>query len=587
MAARALANLERIKDDYRAGSARRKLALLRKLDRARLRTAGQVERLHEALCFLRAYPDDARVAARVERMLRGFARRADLRRQRGRLADSGIAGTTIRYRFFWPTACWLAHRWPAQFRLDRNDGVAGDNIAGVLPLLVTPPEAQWLREREPEGYDALDALRGPATDATWLVRGVESMPGDTFTRESIYDGLDPSCELLPGRDTPTRTLDRHVAAPAAFRTAPLRRARPALREEIRRPPRAVRVLGPKEGERIVELARGAMITRQRDLDAFAYGDARDVRIVDDGHGLAFALVGVVPERRTLLAAIYGALTLQNGVPIGYSQLDVIAGTAAVSFNTFPTFRGGEAAYAFARLLALARHLFGATSFSIEPYQLGEGNKEGIESGAWWFYYKMGFRPRAAPARRIARRELERLQANARYRSSAATLRKLAAWHVFSRPRPGAAARPAAGCHTSASTPPEWSRGVARRTAARGSTRRASNSCGSRGCARSGGLRATSASPGGAGARSCSLFRGSPAGALPIDVRWRTSSWPKAGAGRATSRRASTHIRSSQVRCSREDASRRSLIGCPRAPGRRILDVPQHGSRAKVHAVIGA
>ena len=430
MATRALANLERIKDDYRAGAAARKLALLREFDRARLRTAGQVERLHEALCFLRAYPDDARVATRVERMLRGFARRTDLQRHREALADSGIAGTTIRYRFFWPTACWLAHRWPAQFRLDRNDGAAGDNIAGALPHLVTPPEAQWLRGREPDGYDALDSLRGRAIDATWLVRGIESMPGDTFTRESFYDGLDPSCELVPGRDTPTRTLGRHVAAPAAFRTAPLRRARPELREEIRRAPQAVRALGPGEGARIVALARGAMITRQRDLDAFAYGDARDVRIVDDGHGLAFALVGVVPRRRTLLAAIYGALTLQNGVPIGYSQLDVIAGTAAVSFNTFPTFRGGEAAYAFARLLALARHLFGATSYSIEPYQLGEGNKEGIESGSWWFYYKMGFRPRAAPARRIARRELARIQANPRYRSSAATLRKLSAWHVF-------------------------------------------------------------------------------------------------------------------------------------------------------------
>jgi len=430
MATRALANLERIKDDYRAGAAARKLVLLRELDRARLRTAGQVERLHEALCFLRAYPDDARVAVRVERMLRGFARRADLRRQRGRLADSGIAGTTIRYRFFWPTACWLAHRWPAQFRLDRNDGVAGDNIAGALPLLVTPPEAQWLRERAPEGYDALDALRGRATDAAWLVRSIESMPGDTFTRESFYDGLDPSCELVSGRDTSTRTLDRHVAAPAAFRTAPLQRARPDLRAEIRRAPQAVRVLGQGEGARIVELARGAMITRQRDLDAFAYGDARDVCIVDDGHGLAFAVVGVVPERRTPLAAVYGALTLQNGVPVGYSQLDVIAGTAAVSFNTFPTFRGGEAAHTFARLLALARHLFGATSYSIEPYQLGEGNKEGIESGAWWFYYKMGFRPRAAPARRIAQRELARMKANARYRSPATTLRKLAAWHVF-------------------------------------------------------------------------------------------------------------------------------------------------------------
>jgi hypothetical protein len=153
-------------------------------------------------------------------------------------------------------------------------------------------------------------------------------------------------------------------------------------------------------------------------------------MVDDGDGLAFALIGVVPERRTLLPAIYGALTLQNGVPVGYSQLDVLGGTAAISFNTFPTFRGGEAAYAFARLLALARHLFGVTSYNIEPYQLGKGNDEGIETGAWWFYFKMGFRPRAATARRIARRELARMQANARHRSSLATLRQLAEWHVF-------------------------------------------------------------------------------------------------------------------------------------------------------------
>ena len=430
MSTRSLAKLERIKDNYGAASAARKLVLLHALDRLRLRTAGQVERLHEVLCFLRAYPDDAHVAGQVERMLVRFGCRADLQAYRDALADSGIAGTTIHYCFFWPTARWLAQRWPGEFHLDRSDAVAEDNITGALPMLVTPAEATWLREVQPAGYDALDALRGRATDATFLVRAIESLPGDSFTREALFDGLDPSCELRPWRDTPSRTLDRFVAAPAIFRNAPLRRSRPDLRAEIERPPRAVRALTVRDGLRLVELARGAMITRQRDLDAFAYGDARDVRIVDDGDGLAFVLVGMLPERRTLLPAVYGMLTLQNGVPIGYSQVDVIAGTAAISFNTFPTFRGGEAAYTFARLLVTVRHVFGATSFSIEPYQLGQDNDEGIETGAWWFYYKMGFRPRAAAPRRIVRTELARMKANPRHRSSPATLRKLAHWHVF-------------------------------------------------------------------------------------------------------------------------------------------------------------
>jgi len=427
---RALALRERIKDHYAGADTARKRVLLRDLDRARLRTAGQVQRLHEALCFLRAYPDDARVAGQVERMLVRFARRADLQAQRHALASSGIAGTTIRYGFFWPTARWLAQRWPGQFRLDRNDGEAQDNIAAALPLLVTPAEASWLREREPAGYDALDMLRGRTTDAAFLVRAIETLPGDSFTREALFDRLDPSCELHPGRDTPNRTRDRYAAAPRIFRSAPLRRHRPDLRAEMNRPPQAVRALPPRAGAQLVELARGAMITRQRDLDAFAYGDPRDVRIVDDGNGLAFVLVGVLPERRTFLPAVYGILSLQNGVPIGYAQVDVIAGCAAFSFNVFPTFRGGETAHAFARLLAAIRYVFDATSFSIEPYQLGKDNDEGIETGAWWFYYKLGFRPHAAAPRRIARAELMRIKADPRHRSSPTVLRKLADGHLF-------------------------------------------------------------------------------------------------------------------------------------------------------------
>jgi hypothetical protein len=422
--------LERLRDHYGAGIAERKRAALRRLARTRLRTAAQVERLHEALCFLRANPDDARVLAQVRRMLERFDRRADLRRYREALADSGIAGTPIRYRFFWPTALWLAHRWPGALRLDRADAAAGDNIAAALPQLVTPLEAVWLREAALPGYDALDRLRGATRDATFLADAVAALPGDSFTREAFYDALDPSCGLEATRETPSRTRAEYPALPIVFRRTALRRDRPRLHDEIPHAPRALRSLASAEAERVIDLARGAMITRKRDLDAFAYGDPRDVRIAEDADGLAFALIGMVPERRTLLPAIYGILTLQNGIPIGYGQADALGGSAAISFNTFATFRGGEAAYTFARMLACVRHVLGAASFSIEPYQLGQGNREGLESGAWWFYYKMGFRPRAAPARRILRDELERVARRPAHRSSIATLAGLAQSHVF-------------------------------------------------------------------------------------------------------------------------------------------------------------
>jgi hypothetical protein len=118
------------------------------------------------------------------------------------------------------------------------------------------------------------------------------------------------------------------------------------------------------------------------------------------------------------------------VPIGYHQADLFGRSAAISFNTFDTFRGGESAYTFARLLATLRFSFGATSFSIEPFQLGQRNDEGLRSAAWWFYAKMGFHPRDARIKRLAEAESNRVHQDPRHRTSLRVLRRLATRHLF-------------------------------------------------------------------------------------------------------------------------------------------------------------
>ncbi len=426
-----LRRLEATRVAYGPGRAAAKLAMLRALERARLASARDVLRLHEHLCWLRAYPDNRAVLAQVVRMLRGFSARRDLARHRDALADSGIAGTEIRYRFFWPTARWLAARWPERLAIDWDNVDEPERLAGALPLLTTPIEAIWLRQRAPGARDALDRLRGPSTrDGTFYVRRAERLPGDDFTREAFFDGLDTPLTLEPGRNTPSRTLAHHDRASVVFSTQPPRRARPDLRRELLKPPQSVRTASRAEGRRLIDLAQGAMVTRSRDLDAFAYGDSGDVRVVDDGDGLQWAVIGVVPERRPVLRASYGMLTLRNGVPLGYIQADVLFRCVDISYNTFETFRGGEAAFVFGRLLAVFRHLFAATSFTIEPYQLGDHNEEGIETGAWWFYYKLGFRPRNAAIAKLARSDLARMRADPGHRSSQRTLERLAKDYLY-------------------------------------------------------------------------------------------------------------------------------------------------------------
>ena len=423
----ALRRLEALHFDFGAGRGAQKLLLLRELERGRLGSRQGITRLHEMLCFMRAYPDDHAVLAQVVAMLNNFSKRADLRRHRAALDDSGIAGTQIRYRFYWPTARRLAARWPQQLCIDWDAHDEPDRIAAALPMLSTPIEAAWLSGRTPSAQVAITRMNaGIVGEGTFLVRRIEAMPGDDFTREAFADSLDTPMLIKPEVDTPSRTLSWHSRSPITFVSGPLRRIRPDLRAELERPPRAVRAASPIEGERLIELAMTALVTRSRDLDGIAYGNARDVWMIDDAHGLQWAFIGLVPERRQLLRASHGFLTLKNGVPIGYGQMDTLFGCADVSFNSFDTFRGAETAWVFARLLAATKALLGARSFTLDGYQLGHHNEEAIASGAWWFYQKLGFFPRKPATRKLATAELTRMKANPAHLTSKATLRKLSA-----------------------------------------------------------------------------------------------------------------------------------------------------------------
>jgi hypothetical protein len=430
-AATLLERLERSRAEFGGGAEACKLALLAALGRVPLSSATQVLRLHEVLCFLRAYPDGTELLARVEGLLAGFARRRDLRHHRRALADSGIAGTAIEFRFFWPTARWLVRRWGRRLSIVWRDFDGGGQLEELLPLLTHFGETPALDEIAYTPRQWLARLKGPdETDAAFLVRRFAALPMDESARETLYDRLDPPLRLAPGPETPSRTGAKYATAAVSFQTASLARGRPNLGAELRRPPVAVRTVSRREGQRLIDLSRAAMVTRSRDLDVFSWGDPDDVRLVDCGGGLQFACIGAIPERRLLLEAVYAFLTLKNGVPIGYVLNSALYGSAEIAYNVFETWRGAEAGAIYGRALATVRHLFQADSFTIYPFQLGEGNAEALESGAWWFYQKLGFRPRDPEARRVMAKELRRRRGRPSHRSSIATLRRLAHANLY-------------------------------------------------------------------------------------------------------------------------------------------------------------
>lgn len=427
-----LAHLERIKDAY--GGEREtdeKLRLLQILSRRRLGRADEVQRLHEALCFLRAYPDDARVLEQVEWMLDAFPGRGDLKRFRRALAETGIAGTDINFSFFWFTAEWLARRWPTCLAVDWPEFEKVDRLEEMLHLLVPFSETPALDMLDFTPREWIRRMKGEdESDASFLIRRFQALKTDDVGRETFYEGLDVPIRLSPGPGSPSRTHARYPSLPVAFQTRPMSRARPSLRDELRRPPLAVRPVARREARKLIDLVRAAMVTRHRDLYSFSHADPDDVRLVDCGEGLQFACIGAIPRRRLMLEAVYGFLTLKNGVPIGYVLASSLFGSTEVAYNVFESFRGAEAASIFGRVMSMSHHLFGSDAFSIDPYQLGHDNREGLESGAWWFYYKMGFRPEDPEVRRLLRAELACMKRDRGHRSDLETLNRLASQYVF-------------------------------------------------------------------------------------------------------------------------------------------------------------
>ena len=400
-------------------------------------------RYHEILCWMAAYPDHQRLLSLVRGELKRFGARADVARHREALRNSGIAGTDMHYRFFWMMARWLAKRAGGQLQIDWTVPYFEPGLRAALPLFLGWSRAEAAKRSTLPLRQLIDHCRASdpykeyktasRTDAVWLTTAIERLPGDDFTRERLHDSIDPAYVLTATPHFASRTLAYHQPAPLVFRRQPPQSERPVLSRELARAPLALTRCAAPMSNALLDLARQAMLTRERDLAAFSWGDARDVMLIDDGDGLSFALIGSLPQRRLPLAAVHGWLMLRNRVPIGYVQTDSLLHGTEVAFNLFPSFRGGEAAYLFARVLAVARWVLGARAFSIEPYQLGVGNDEGIASGAWWFYYKLGFRPIALQPQQVLARELARIHRQPLHRSSERVLRQLAAGHLVFEP----------------------------------------------------------------------------------------------------------------------------------------------------------
>jgi hypothetical protein len=420
------------------------LKLLRALDHSRVFDPAALIRFHEALMFLRAFPQSAAVLQVTERILDTFHKRVQALHKTavdmeafGTYETSGIAGTTMEDTLSFDVARWLVRRTPGQVEIAWDNYEPGRELGTtgprVMPLLqddadveADTPFQRWLQT----------ASGKKSATARWLIERFESLPLPDLQKAALYESLRIPLRWNLGNLPISRTRNWKVSKKVFYHQDPLiSRSQVSLAEELAKRPPQLRRPSLNEGQAVVEQIREIMLVRYRELYGTTLADPRSVVCVDLGdqkaaRGIEIYLWNLPADRRLPLRAYVAGFTLKNGVPINYIEAIGLCEWMEVGFNTFYTFRGGEAGWIYAQVLRSLCHLMGTTVVSVYPYQLGHENDEAIESGAFWFYRKLGFRPGRPDLMKLVQREEAKIAANPKYRTPARTLRRLAAGHVF-------------------------------------------------------------------------------------------------------------------------------------------------------------
>ena len=381
-------------------------------------------RFHETLLFLRAYPRTPEVARLADAILKRYHERTAAAGGEDEEAFeepeiSGIAGTSLSAVFSYEVARRLAERYPRNLDIawDRYDSI--DRLGSAV--VRHAPFRQWIAAARPRGV----------SDLEWLLARLESLPLPPRERAAIYEALDIPLTWKIGRARASRSLLRLPARKLYCHPEPLlRRAGGSLVRELEGPPLPVKRLPRAQARKMLDTILDTSATRFRELYGFSHPDENGVFQVSPGRGVEICFFGVPPEWRLPLRAYHAAMFFKNGVPAGYAELLSFFERAEVGFNLYYTFREGESAWLYAQLLRLFRHTLGVNVFSVDPYQIGHENPEAVDSGAFWFYRKLGFRAVDPDIARLVEREESRMQRNPAYRSSRRTLEKLAAGHIL-------------------------------------------------------------------------------------------------------------------------------------------------------------
>ncbi len=407
-----------IRNRYGKDLATEKIHLLQSISLKKVTNKKALQSFYEALLFLMAHPDNKSIYTLASRSLEQLQLYVqDNEKMQHSLFNTGITNTRLCAAFSFEMVNWLRKTHPNDIQFSSFE-MDDAQIQSILSVVMPKVESEILQ-------DANAAWRG------WLGQSMKKEETMLDRLIAVFDGTDIRPEV---KDELWNAIgvnveinfSSHCALTGNLTTPYYHRSliRKQIKQQIVTLPIRVR-LDEAEATQIIDCSRMILVRHLREIDPVSFTAARLVSYYRLPRGLTVALMGMVPERRHPIDSYMGYVVFKNGLPIAYAATWILFNSARIGLNVFPAYRGGESQYIFEQVLRLHSKVYRLKRFSVDPYQLGKENSDGIHSGAFWVYYHAGFRPVGKAQRELAAAEALKIRSTPGYRSPASILKKLA------------------------------------------------------------------------------------------------------------------------------------------------------------------
>jgi hypothetical protein len=413
-----ISQLFAIRNRYGKEFTTQKLQLLVLITEEKLKSKRTLEAWHETLLFLLAYPDNRSVheaAIQALQQLRSYIQSSE--NIRTRLYNSGITNTKLCAAFGFEIVKWLTKKFPQDVSLSSFEA-SNEQIQSILSVVMPKVESEIMQD-------------GNADWKSWIRKSLKNKESVLHKLVAIFDQSDIRPEVkdeLWGAIGVNVEINfsSHLSLPPSlinfyYHTSIVKPKSAFKPKDVN--PRQV-VLNESEAESIIECGRMILVRHLREIDPISFTSAPLVSYYHLQRGLSIALMGMVPKLRHPVDSYMGYLVFKNGLPVGYAGSWILFDSGRIGLNIFPAYRGGESQYIFQQVLKLHAKVYKLKRFTVDPYQIGKDNSDGLKSGAFWTYYHTGFRPVRERQKKLADAEAQKIKSTKGYRSSTSILAKL-------------------------------------------------------------------------------------------------------------------------------------------------------------------